>query len=74
MVNGHKSENNVVTYGTAQGSVLGPLIYVIDVNDVLNIYLLNGMIFLCTLMTCLYCRGMLTLFRCIQIYKANLKM
>ena len=36
MVNDFISENSNVTYGTAQGSVLGPLIYIIYVNDVLK--------------------------------------
>ena len=35
-VNNYTSENSNVTYGTAQGSVLGPLIYIIYVNDVLK--------------------------------------
>ena len=37
IVNDHVSEKCKVTYGTAQGSVLGPLIYIIYVNDVLKL-------------------------------------
>ena len=36
-VNDHVSNKDRVTYGTAQGSVLGPLIYIIYVNDVLKL-------------------------------------
>ena len=36
-VDGHVSGKSEVVYGTAQGSVLGPLIYIIYVNDVLKI-------------------------------------
>ena len=37
-VNNFTSMNSEVTYGTAQGSVLGPLIYIIYVNDILQKY------------------------------------
>ena len=37
MVNGHVSTPKIVTCGTAQGSILGPLIYILYVNDVLNL-------------------------------------
>ena len=33
-VNGCKSSNAPVTYGTAQGSILGPLIFILYVNDI----------------------------------------
>ena len=36
-VNGHVSSSKSVTCGTAQGSILGPLIYIIYVNDVLSL-------------------------------------
>ena len=37
VVNGFVSADREVVYGTAQGSVLGPLIYIIYVNDVLKV-------------------------------------
>ena len=36
-VDGHISGKSEAVYGTAKGSVLGPLIYIIYVNDVLKI-------------------------------------
>ena len=36
VVNGHTSTPAQVTYGTAQGSILGPLLFILYVNDVFN--------------------------------------
>ena len=36
-VNGNYSEINKLTYGTDQGSIIGPLIFIIYVNDIFNI-------------------------------------
>ena len=35
-VNGNISEISKVTYGTAQGSIIGPLIFIIYVNDIFD--------------------------------------
>ena len=35
-VNGHNSKQEAVTYGTAQGSILGPLIFIMYVNDIFD--------------------------------------
>ena len=34
IANGHNSSQKTVTYGTAQGSILGPLIFILYVNDI----------------------------------------
>ena len=34
IVNGFKSDGSRVTYGTAQASIIGPLIYILYANDV----------------------------------------
>ena len=60
LVNGYKSETSVVTYGTAQGSVLGPLIYITFVNDVLNMIAQEDNI-------CMYADDMLILSQSIDI-------
>ena len=36
-VDGKRSEIDKVTYGTAQGSIIGPLIFIIYVNDIFNL-------------------------------------
>ena len=36
VVNGHTSECQKVTYGIAQGSIVGPLIYILYANDIFN--------------------------------------
>ena len=45
-VNGYVSTTKSITCGTAQGSILGPLIYIVYVNDVLSLLLDKGDMYL----------------------------
>ena len=45
-VNGHTSTTAPITYGTAQGSILGPLIFILYVNDMFESTNLSGNIYM----------------------------
>ena len=56
-VNGHMSSPAKVTYGTAQGSILGPLIFILYVNDVFNALNANTSIYMYADDTLLVCKA-----------------
>ena len=56
-VNGHISSPAKVTYGTAQGSILGPLIFILYVNDVFNALNANTSIYMYADDTLLVCKA-----------------
>ena len=46
VINGHHSSELPVTYGTAQGSILGPLIFILYVNDIFELMEKDNSIFM----------------------------
>ena len=56
-VNGHTSPPAQVTYGTAQGSILGPLIFILYVNDVFKSLNANTSIYMYADDTLLVCKA-----------------
>ena len=50
-VNGHTSTKAQVTCGTAQGSILGPLIFILYINDIFKSIKTDGHIYICMLTT-----------------------
>ena len=56
-VNGFKSEEAQVTCGTAQGSILGPLIFILYINDIFKSIHTSGQIYMYADDTLIVCRS-----------------
>ena len=55
-INGHISSPAKVTYGTAQGSILGPLIFILYVNDIFKSLIPDTSIYMYADDTLLVCK------------------
>ena len=56
-VNGHVSEKAQVTCGTVQGSILGPLIFILYMNDIFKSINTDGQIYMYTYDTLNVCKS-----------------
>ena len=57
VVNGHTSTSAAITYGTAQGSILGPLIFILYVNDIFKSISIPGNIYMYADDTLIVCKS-----------------